>query len=55
MNADEGGAVLLPADAVVGEESLRIGDVLLERVASSQSFWFAWYGNFPATTWWPAG
>ena len=55
LNAGEVGALLLPPDAVVGEESLRIDDVILERVASSQSFWFAWYGNFPDTTWWPAG
>ena len=27
----------------------------LRRLASTQSFWFAWYANHPATTWWPGG
>jgi hypothetical protein len=25
----------------------------LARLVSGQSFWFAWYGNFPDTDWWP--
>jgi hypothetical protein len=26
----------------------------LERLVSGQSFWFAWYGAFPDTAWWPS-
>jgi hypothetical protein len=51
--ADDG-AVTLPAGAVAGEESIDVDGVAMNRLASSQSFWFAWYGNFPQTTWWPS-
>ena len=30
------------------------GTELLRRV-TGQSFWFAWFGNFPDTDWWPKG
>jgi hypothetical protein len=41
--------------AVFGEESLQSDDDILPRLISGQSFWFAWYGTFPDTTWWPEG
>ena len=47
------GAVALPDSAVAGEDALALGDITLPRLASSQSFWFAWHGNFPGTAWWP--
>ncbi len=46
------------ADAAgeAGEEALVLaGGTRLPRLQSGQSFWFAWYGAFPATEWWPAG
>ena len=49
------GSVLFEGVAVtVGEEALTLSDgTELPRLVSGQSFWFAWYGNFPDTTWWP--
>jgi hypothetical protein len=47
------GSVTLPVDALAGETALTVNGVALERLASSQSFWFAWHGNFPDTDWWP--
>jgi hypothetical protein len=42
-------------DAAVEEENLVLADgTRLERLVSGQSFWFAWYGAFPDTRWWPA-
>ncbi len=41
-----------PADPT--EDSLVLSDgTELPRIVSGQSFWFAWYGNFPETDWWP--
>ncbi len=41
--------------AAAGEGSLVLADGReLPRVQSGQSFWFAWYGAFPDTAWWPA-
>jgi hypothetical protein len=55
LDIGDDGTVLLPVDAIVGEDSLVIpGSEPLPRLASSQSFWFAWYGTFPDTTWWPS-
>lgn len=39
--------------ASFGEESLQAGGESLPRLLSGQSFWFAWYGTFPDTAWWP--
>ena len=39
--------------ALFGEESLQAGGESLPRLLSGQSFWFAWYGTFPNTAWWP--
>jgi hypothetical protein len=49
------GAVLYAgAEATVTEEALVLADgTELRRLISGQSFWFAWYGNFPDTDWWP--
>ena len=55
LDIGDDGTVLLPVDAIVGEDSLVIpGSEPLPRLTSSQSFWFAWYGTFPDTTWWPS-
>ena len=41
-------------EVTVTEEALVLVDGMsLDRLVSGQSFWFAWYGNFPDTTWWP--
>ena len=29
------------------------GGTEMRRLVSGQSFWFAWFGNFPDTDWWP--
>jgi len=42
-------------EAVFGEEALQAGGDILPRLLSGQSFWFAWYGTFPDTAWWPEG
>jgi hypothetical protein len=46
----------LVAAGTAGEDMLVLGsgEVSLPRIQSGHSFWFAWYGNFPATAWWPA-
>jgi len=37
------------------EEYLVLADgTRLERLVSGHSFWFAWYGAFPDTAWWPS-
>jgi hypothetical protein len=42
-------------EVTVTEEALVLVDGMsLDRLVSGQSFWFAWYGNFPDTTWWPS-
>ena len=51
--ADDG-AVTLPPGVVAGEEGIDVDGIAMARLASSQSFWFAWYRNFPETDWWPA-
>ncbi len=53
VDAGADGTIVLPADAVAEEDALRFADIDFIRLASSQSFWFAWYGNFPDTAWWP--
>jgi hypothetical protein len=41
-------------EVTVGEDALTLSDgTVLPRLVSGQSFWFAWYGNFPDTAWWP--
>lgn len=49
------GSVLFEGSAVsVDEDVLTLPDgTELPRLVSGQSFWFAWYGNFPDTGWWP--
>jgi len=39
--------------ATVGEEAMVVDGKRWDRVVSGQSFWFAWYGNYPTTVWWP--
>ncbi len=40
--------------AEAGQERLVLASgVELPRLLSGQSFWFAWYGAFPETGWWP--
>ena len=39
--------------AVAGEDELSLGGDTYPRLLSGQSFWFAWFGLFPDTTWWP--
>ncbi len=52
---DLGDAAAL-GDADVAEDVLVLADgTELPRVQSGQSFWFAWYGTFPDTAWWPEG
>jgi hypothetical protein len=42
------------SEVTVSEDSLTLPDGSeLARLVSGQSFWFAWYGNFPDTDWWP--
>ncbi len=42
------------AAASAGEEGLALeSGGSLPRLQSGQSFWFAWYGSFPDTAWWP--
>lgn len=41
------------ASAVITETEVTAGDDVWPRVVSAQSFWFAWYGNHPTTSWWP--
>ena len=52
----ENGEVRFAGEATtVTEEALVLGDGSeLPRLISGQSFWFAWYGNFPDTAWWPS-
>ena len=45
---------VLVADGTAGEDAFAVAEISLPRVLSGQSFWFAWYGNFPDTAWWPA-
>jgi hypothetical protein len=40
-------------DAVAGEEALAAGGDDHPRLQSGHSFWFAWYGDYPDTGWWP--
>lgn len=38
----------------IGENSAVLADgTEMRRLVTGQSFWFAWYGNFPDTAWWP--
>ena len=39
--------------AVAGENELSLGGEAYPRLLSGKSFWFAWFGLFPDTTWWP--
>jgi hypothetical protein len=44
------------AEVTIAEDALTLPDgTKLYRLVSGQSFWFAWYGNFPDTDWWPKG
>ncbi len=44
------------AAAAAGQGALALeGGEELPRLQSGQSFWFAWYGAFPSTEWWPEG
>ncbi|MDH3605812.1 MAG: DUF3179 domain-containing protein [Acidimicrobiia bacterium] len=49
------GAVVFDGQATTAtEDALVLPDgTALPRLVSGQSFWFAWYGNFPDTDWWP--
>ncbi len=49
------GEILFEGELVTaGEDALVLPDgTELARLISGQSFWFAWYGNFPDTEWWP--
>jgi len=41
-------------DVEITEDALLLPDGSeLARLVSGQSFWFAWYGNYPDTDWWP--
>ncbi len=52
----DGNVVFEGAAVAVTEDSLTLSDgTELVRLVSGQSFWFAWYGNFPDTDWWPRG
>lgn len=53
LDAGADGSVTLPVGAVAGESAITVNGTRLERLASSQSFWFAWHGTFPDTDWWP--
>ncbi len=40
----------------IGEDAAVLTDgTEMRRLVTGQSFWFAWYGNFPDTDWWPRG
>ena len=41
------------AAATVTEDAIDTGGVSYARIQSGQSYWFAWYANFPETRWWP--
>ncbi len=44
------------AAATAGPEAVALASgEQLPRLQSGQSFWFAWYGAFPDTAWWPEG
>ena len=49
------GSVLFEGQSTTAEEDALVlpDGTQLARVVSGQSFWFAWYGNFPDTDWWP--
>ncbi len=56
---DARAADLQPGDPVPAELVGRLtqppsGQPALPKLASGQTFWFAWYGLHPETTWWPA-
>ena len=48
-----GEAVGLPEQGTTPHAVTLAGGLVLPRIASGQSFWFAWYGQHPDTTWWP--
>ena len=50
-----GGALRFNGQVVApDEDSIELPDgTVLPRLVSGQSFWFAWAGNHPDTTWWP--
>jgi hypothetical protein len=50
---DAGGLIAALEAGDVNEDRIDVSGVAWPRVVSAQSFWFAWYGNYPATTWWP--
>jgi len=50
----DGAVTFEGGEVTVAEDSLTLRDgTELPRLVSGQSFWFAWYGNFPDTDWWP--
>lgn len=50
----DGAVTFAGGEVAVSEDSLTLQDgTELARLVSGQSFWFAWYGNFPDTDWWP--
>jgi hypothetical protein len=52
--ADADGRVLDPSTLRAEDDSLVLDDgSALPRLASVQSFWFAWYARWPQTRWWP--
>lgn len=50
----DGAVIFADGPVTITEEALTLPDgTALPRLVSGQSFWFAWYGNFPDTNWWP--
>jgi hypothetical protein len=50
---DAGGLVAILETADIDEERIEVLGEAWPRVVSAQSFWFAWFGNYPMTSWWP--
>jgi hypothetical protein len=50
---DAGTLVSLLESADIGEARIEVAGEDWPRIISAQSFWFAWFANYPATTWWP--
>ena len=54
IEAASGGVTFRGDEVAITEDALVLPDGTgLARLVSGQSFWFAWYGNFPDTDWWP--
>lgn len=54
LEIDGDSVVVGDGEVEVTEDALLLPDGSeLARLVSGQSFWFAWYGNYPDTDWWP--